>query len=167
MKKKQFTDKHGLGFKIPENYFEDFEGRFFSKLGADTVSKEKISTGFKVPDNYFEKFSVAIPKEKETKVLPLFRKRTMKFVASVAAVILFVLSIFNEYENSKISFSTVGYESIESYIEEENISFDSAEIQWIITEGTKFQKVEFDGIDDEDIFDYLINNSSELSFINY
>lgn len=159
-----YRDKSG--YKIPENYFENFEGRLFSKLDEESPLDQKITSGFEVPKNYFEKLSVELPEEKESKVLPLFSKKTIRLAVSIAAMLVFMFSVFNEYKNGKISFSTIGYESVESYIENDNIDLQNPDIERIILKEPFSSELKFDKIGEDAIFDYLMNNSSELTFLN-
>lgn len=166
MEKKQLY-KQQQGFKTPENYFEDFEARLFLQLKEEKqLSEEKIAAGFDIPQDYFQHFEVALPKEKATKVLPLFRKENFKYVAGLAAMLVLMFTIFTDYENTNTSFDSVDYGSIESYIENDRTNFSVPGIERILVENPHLSEVEFDKIDDKAIFDYLINNSNELSFIN-
>lgn len=47
--------KINTGFKIPENYFEEFENQLMQRISFEETTP-KISAGFKTPDNYFESF---------------------------------------------------------------------------------------------------------------
>lgn len=166
MKKKQLTYNNEPGFKVPEKYFEDFEGRLFSKLSRKQLLNEKLETGFEVPKNYFKKFDMDLPSKKETKVITLFSKRNLKLATSIAAMLIFVLSVFNDDGNKEISFSTIGYETVESYLQNDNVNFNNLEIERIITNGSNASEIEFKKIDEEALFDYLMNASTELSLIN-
>ena len=71
--------KNYNGFNTPKDYFEDFEERLYSKISEENLPKE---SGFKVPEGYFEQLDSEILKHvepfiKETKVIPLFSKRTL------------------------------------------------------------------------------------------
>lgn len=166
MEKKQlYKQKHG--FKTPKNYFEGFEDRLFLQLKDEKLPpEEKIAPGFNVPKGYFQHFEMELPKEKTTKVLPLFRKENLKYVAGIAAMLVFIFTVFTDYKHTNISFDTIGYGSIESYIENDRTNFSEPEIKRILLQNPHFSEVEFDKIDDTAIFDYLIKNSNELSFIN-
>lgn len=166
MKKKQLTYRQHPGFKTPENYFERFDDRLFSKMNTAPISEEKIVSGFSVPADYFQKFEVEPPKQKEIKVISIFNKRNIKYVASIAAMFLFIFSIYNEYEHKNITFSTIEYGSVETYIENDHIDFSKPEMERILSQDLNISQLEFAEISDDAIFDYLIDNSNELSSIN-
>lgn len=167
MKKKQLTYHNESGFKVPKNYFENFEGHLFSKLNENKVLDKKLDTGFEVPENYFEKFELDLPKEKETRVIALFSRRQLKFAASIAAMLVFMLSIFNDYGTKKISFSTIGYETVEAYLENDNVDFNNLEIERIISKDYQSAELKFNKIGEDALFDYLMNTSTELSLTDY
>ncbi|MGQ7947068.1 hypothetical protein [Flavobacterium sp. WC2509] len=86
------TPKIELGFKTPDNYFENFEATFIEKL-----SKEPIA--------------------KETKVVSIFRKRKTVLLA-IAAVLTLALMIpiaYQSYSKSKELDSA----TLENYLTEE------------------------------------------------
>lgn len=43
------------GFKIPENYFEEFENQLMQRFSFEETT-QKVLPGFKTPDNYFDSF---------------------------------------------------------------------------------------------------------------
>lgn len=170
MKKKYLTNKEKGGFQVPENYFEEFGVRVFSKLEiknqepSKVFEQELIASGFEVPQNYFENFEAKLPNN-NSKVIPLFDKKKWAYAASIAAMFLLVFSIFNE-ASAPIDFSSIGYNSIEKYIETGQIDFSSSEMENLLSEGSNLSELEFDKLDEEALFDYLMNNSTEISLIN-
>ena len=67
MKEKRNIPKQ-TGFKVPDNYFEDFKVDFSRNEVENSSTLETIkSSGFKTPENYLEDFKVEIPSaEKKT-----------------------------------------------------------------------------------------------------
>lgn len=49
------SKKIDSGFKIPENYFEQFEEQLMQRITFDETT-QKTSTGFKTPEDYFNTF---------------------------------------------------------------------------------------------------------------
>lgn len=153
------------GFEVPKNYFGEFNGRLFSKMKGEAFLQEKKATGLSIPKGYFENFNVAFPKE--TKVVPLFKRReTWTYAASIAAIFVLVISLFKNSPQVAVSFSDIGKKSIESYIESGQIDFSDMEIQTYLLEETELGDLRFDGISDEEIFDYLATHENELSYLN-
>ncbi len=149
---KQLKGDQG-GFKIPENYLENFS------MGPDTVSglPQKSDTGFVVPDGYFEQFEsklldankksepksgYAIPKNyfenfrvntdqvnKKTKVRSLPGKFIFKIgYATVAASILlfFVLNLPKDRNSENLA--ELNTLDIESWVYENAAQFNTDEI---------------------------------------
>ena len=69
-------NKNIPNFKTPENYFEDFEERLFSKIAEENFPK---STGFKIPKQYFENLDVRILKEVSKFLRPSFQNTALVF----------------------------------------------------------------------------------------
>lgn len=121
MKKLHIKHIKKTGFKVPENYFEDFEDILLSELKLkETISK----SGFAVPQNYFEsleqRINDTIKKDKEVKVIKLFTWRKALFTASIAASLILM---FNVLYNKKeiVSMNTIETVSIENYILTEDL----------------------------------------------
>lgn len=80
------------GFKIPENYFENFQAKVTEKLSQEPIVKE-------------------------TKIVSLFRKRK-KVLMAVAAILIFALliPIVHQSETKKTNLDSI---TIENYLAEE------------------------------------------------
>ena len=68
-------------------------------------NEPKRATGFKTPENYFDDFSTKIlqqvNEEKETKVIPIYkRKKVLSLLAAAVVVIAFMIPIINNYNNT-------------------------------------------------------------------
>ncbi len=120
MKQNKLHNIKETGFKVPDDYFNSLEDRILSDIKLKKISSD---SGFKLPEDYFntledsitDKISTSTP----TKVIPLFRKRTVIYMSSIAAavIILFNLSIFE----NKLTFDSLDFETVENYIINENI----------------------------------------------
>ena len=116
-------NKHKIedtGFTVPKDYFKSFEDLIHSQAKLNNVANK---TGYKTPDSYFETFEAKIlnqVSENDTsRLIPLFNKRNLVYVSSIAAAILllFNLSIFE----GKSAWETLDSETVENYLINENI----------------------------------------------
>jgi cell division protein FtsL len=116
MKKNSLNNISKTGFKVPENYFKEFENTLLSELKLKEMS---TNSGFKVPENYFEtldaKILKAIETEKEVKVINLFSWKKIAYVTSVAASLVIMFNVlFNN--NKSLTIDSIETASIENYI---------------------------------------------------
>jgi len=159
--------KHIDGFNTPKNYFEDFEDRLFSKISEESLPKE---SGFTIPEGYFEQLDLAIlkniePLVKETKVIPLFSKRTLAYAITIAACAVLVFSLVNT-NNTVNNLDTIEISSIESYIEDGNLSIDSYDIaSLLVDEDLNSISFESELISEENLEDYLLENIDDSSIL--
>ena len=156
MKNEKLHNIKSTGYKTPDDYFESFDEKIFSKLNIESPLDSIKETGFKVPDNYFESFTDAILDKKESKVIQLFSKTNLIYISSIAAAILllFNLSIFD----NKPTFGNLDIETVESFIEDENIS--SYEIAALLTEEQIEENIIIDySFSEDNIEEYLLDNA--------
>lgn len=115
------------GFKVPEGYFQEFEDRMMARLNlAEVPVHEKP---FKVPEQYFEQLSDRIidrlESEPETgKIIPLFNRRMLSYVASVAAVVAILFSSIVLNRSGELGFDDLNMSAIENYLLE-SLDFDN------------------------------------------
>jgi len=159
--------KHNDGFNTPKNYFEDFEDRLFSKISEESLPKE---SGFAVPEGYFDQLDSAIlkniePLAKETKVIPLFSKRTLVYAAAIVACTVLVFSLVNT-NNTINNIDTLEISSIESYIEDGNLSLDSYDIASLFVD-EDFNNItsESEYISEDILENYLLENINDSSIL--
>lgn len=81
-------------------------------------NEPKISTGFKTPENYFDDFSAKIlqqvNEEKETKVIPIYkRKKVLSFLAAAVVVIALMIPIVNNYNTTS---KELDEDTLETYL---------------------------------------------------
>lgn len=158
MKKKNLKDIQESGFKVPKDYFQDFDASIMQHIKL----KEKVDdAGFSIPEGYFENVEEQILQKvtsKESgKVIPLFNKRNVIYISSIAAAILllFNVSLFNN--NSVSDYSSLAFETVEDYILDEEIASD--EIASLF-EDSDFTEDSFHAVSilDEDIENYVNDN---------
>ena len=160
MKHKNLKDIHGSGFKVPKDYFENFEDSIMSQ----TSLNEKVSgSGFNVPQDYFdtveEEILSKVSQKDSVKVISLFNKKTILYVSSIAATFALMFSIFNS--NSELDFDSIETTTIESYLNNED--FESNELAALFND-TDFLDDNFNDINfsEEAIEDY-VNDNLELN----
>lgn len=156
MKNEKLKHIKSTGFKAPNDYFESFNEKIFSKLNTESQLDSIKETGFKVPDGYFDSFNDEIFNQKESKVIQLFSKRNLIYVSSIAAavILLFNLSILD----SKPTFDNLDTETVENYIIDENIT--SYEIASLLTDEHIDKDITIEHNFNEDSIEaYLIDNA--------
>ncbi|WP_299364303.1 hypothetical protein [Winogradskyella sp.] len=126
MKKDKLHNVKSTGFKTPEHYFASFEDKLFERLN-DKASIGVDETGFKVPDGYFDKLDSEIIKElnaEDKPVIKLNTRRTLYYVAGIAASLVLMLAIFLNKDDDGIS-----AEMVETYLENRDLdSYELAEL---------------------------------------
>ncbi len=116
MNKNSLNNITKTGFKVPENYFENFEDTLLSELKLKEAS---ANSSFKVPENYFEtvddKILNAIKNQKKVKVINLYTWKKIAYTIPIAASIVIMFSVlFNK--NNSVNINTIETASIENYI---------------------------------------------------
>ena len=162
-------DKNNIhGFKAPEGYFDNFEERLFSKIDEDALPNE---AGFKVPDAYFLGLEDSIIKkvtasEKQTRVIPLFQKRTLLYVASIAACAAILFSIVKTKNNLKPDFNDIQLATLDAYIEGGNLEIDSYEVMAMLRdEDISAINIENDFFSEENLEEYLLENIDDNTLL--
>jgi len=159
------TNKNIHGFKTPPDYFESIEDRVFDSIRAEALPK---NTGFKVPSGYFEQLDTVlvervIVKEKETKVISIFSRYRLGYVAAIAACAILLFSIFNDKQAETISNLDVAL--IESYIEEGSLDMDTYDVLALFdNEGIENLSLDNNLIDQDNLEDYLLESLDESAF---
>ncbi|WP_310994130.1 hypothetical protein [Aequorivita marina] len=116
-------------YKVPEDYFKDFEEQLFSKVLEEKLPK---INGFSVPKGYFEAYEERIldavtVSEKPTKTISLFPKKYFSYAAAIAACMIIGLSIFNT-ATERQNLDTLQWSAVDTYIEEGNLNLDLYEL---------------------------------------
>ncbi|EGV44039.1 hypothetical protein BZARG_1470 [Bizionia argentinensis JUB59] len=158
MKNRKLHTNKESGFKTPDSYFKDFEETLLSEL----VLKEKCKTsGFNVPDDYFKNFETSnrdtvLEEKKETKVIPLFSKKTTWYAASAAAIAILLISLPDFKES--VSFSSLDNDSIENYILSND--YEASDFNNLITDPSAFENAIYnETLSDVSLESYLYYNS--------
>ena len=135
----QFSEKAEKVFTVPENYFQSFEERLFTKLPAP---------------------------RKEPKIISLLNKEAFYYVAGVAAV--FVAIVVNTFtqQPEPLGMDSLDMLSLETYIDE-TIDHSTPEATRMFSEGTFSYAPSgpSSNIDQEALLEYLQENIEEPSLI--
>ena len=169
--KPSLKDIKNHGFKVPDNYFNTLEHRLMEQNSKKQEALLPKHTEFKVPDGYFNKFDNNLLdriKEGESKVISLFPKPVLYYVAGIAAILLLVFTIFNRIdENKTLNFDNIDMALIETYFLENSVSLSDTEMTYLLgdddIENSNFDDID---IDEQFLIDYLIEELDENNLIN-
>ncbi|MDY8137244.1 hypothetical protein [Aquimarina sp. 2201CG5-10] len=170
--KKNNLHTNKSGFKVPDNYFEDFEKNILASLPTQNEShlSDNKNTGFKVPDDYFAKFddnlSKKIDAEKSSgKVISIFSKRNILYFSSIAAMIAIILTVYTS-KDKEFDFNKIDVADIQSYFDEGNVELSDNEIASLLDEDISFAETFNDqSIDEEELIEYLSNEEIDEDII--
>jgi len=157
-----------IPFKTPQGYFDSFEYRLMDKLSTEENFMPKAK-GFTVPDNYFETFNNKLKGKlnNEPKVIQLYPvKKILAFAASVAAIVIIFLG-YNWNSEEELSISNLANTDIEAYFENNEFDLTSYEIAEVLPfTDTEFSNMLTSSIENENILDYLSNNTHDFEELN-
>jgi hypothetical protein len=152
-------------FKIPANYFDEFENHLFKKLNEEILPK---NTGFKIPVGYFNTLDIKIKrknnsKSKEEKKIPVVSIKTFMYAASIAAITILFFSVLNDM-NHIHTLKEVEISSIEIFINEGNIQLNQYEITSLFTEEIINNMTNGENrLSGNQLEDYLLENINDLN----
>ncbi len=150
------------GYSAPDSYFESIEDNVMSKLNDGMVLGNSKDSGFKAPNNYFELVEDTVldklNNDKVTKVIPLFLRRNILYVSTVAAAVMIMFGVFLNKPNG---IDSLDIEVVESYLEDQDL--DTYDIASLLTtedlEEEDFGVIN-DSFSEESLEDYLIDNAN-------
>lgn len=175
MKKNKLAAKYKPGFKVPKNYFEDFEAKMMRAISREQSELEqyKGKPGFTVPKNYFDGLEdqvlakVELP-EPRGMVISLLRKKKFYYAAGVAAIFVGIISTLLLKPISNNSWDSVELSALEEYIDQESIDFNLNEItSFIYEEGYVLDNLNISNLSDDAVFDYLSDHGEDPALILY
>lgn len=170
-KNKSYNPKSG--FKVPENYFEEFETKMmgFLEEGRGNIDDLNKDNGFRVPNGYFETLEQRIfdkieePKQKG-KLVSIFNRRKLYAVAAVAAIFIGIISTQLYNPASQQTFNSLDVSAMEEYIDSGNVEFEYNDISsFIYEEGYVLDNINKSEVSDEAVFDYLNENIEDPALI--
>lgn len=158
------------GFKLPENYLENFNDSLLDKISSQEEIKLPNKDGFTVPKDYFKTLHKNISDKLEdtpTKVIPLksYKKYYYSAIAAAAIVLLFVGINFNK--TGDYSIEDIANADIDSYIEYTDLDFSSYEIAEVVPiDNLDITDILDAGINEENIIDYLEDDLDSFNEFN-
>ncbi len=162
--KNEDLNKQKSGFKVPSDYFENFEKKLFNDVTQDDTQNNilgsKTNTGFKIPEDYFKTLETSISQKVENnqskgKLVSLVSRKRVLFISGIAAMIAIIFSI-SIHQKSKIDFNDILISDIDLFLEDEDIDLSSSEIALLFEDDDSYTDAfEQELIDDETIYDYL------------
>ncbi len=168
MKNKKIPYNAKSGFKVPQNYFEDFEAKLMNAVTSREQEKnftdKRLESGFKVPSNYFDNLEAEVLQKtssisRKGKVINFYgRKETLYYIAGIAAVFIFVIStvLLKPKQSPLFTLDGVELTTLENYIDEGYIDMNYNEISSFISEEGYFvDQMVTSEINDEDVYEYL------------
>lgn len=155
--KNDFLHNKKDGFKLPDNYFQEFEEKLMNSVSLGSSSNIPDETGFTVPDNYFEDAELLILSEIEKEKIRTkthFRKRKFSYaISAVAAILIIVLLAVGIYKPVSEE-DPVAISEIEKYFQEGYLPLNSYELGDVFSD--EISKVSITtSIEDDAIIDYL------------
>lgn len=172
MKKNDLPDNKNSGFKIPDNYFGDFEARMLSKVSSleNTDRLPEYSNPFKIPDSYFDKFEdrlfESLNKEKDhTKVISLITNKHFSYVAGIAAVLAIIFTTHFYNRSQSFGFEDLEITAVERYLLE-NLDHTTPEETQLFKEGDfSFASSNNAALNREAVLEYLSENIEDPSIL--
>lgn len=156
-------DKKHKGFNVPEGYFEKFEESLELRLMEEALPK---SNGFKVPEGYFDTLEVKVMSSvttRDSKVVSIFKNRTMYYVAGIAASLLLIFTLTTRTERVE-NLADISLSEVESYLAEYENDYDTYDIMALMEEDDYNEiTLDSDVISEESLEDYLFENIEETS----
>ena len=160
--------KHKHGFKVPDNYFDNFEARLFDNLKSKALPKD---SGFRAPHGYFESFEDNLvqklfPSDKRPKVIRLNSKRTLAYVFAIAACLALIVSVALQKESLVQQLDSLKVATIENYIDEGYMDLESYEVMALLNDDDLVNmNIENDIFSEENLETYLIEQNIEETLL--
>ena len=141
------------GFKVPENYFSEFENHLSDSITSKTMLPKE--SGFKVPESYFDTLETSIvskvlPKKK-TKVIKMSWFYNAAGVAAIFVIGFFINNTLSKQNNTEIN--RIAVSEIEGYF-----SLNTFEITEAFNDVSLSEIDMATALNEDDIFDYLEEN---------
>jgi hypothetical protein len=160
--------KHKSGFKVPENYFDDFDKHIFKKIESENLPKQ---TGFVVPYGYFDNLEDTILQNLNTEPKPhrhisLNSRRTWAYLTAIAACLAIIVSMLIRDESFIKQMESLKTVTIENYIDEGYLDLESYEVLALLDDedlaNMNFESYVFS---EELLENYLLDNSIEETLL--
>ncbi|TBW28976.1 hypothetical protein [Gramella sp. KN1008] len=162
------------GFKVPKDYFDNFEERMMRKLEEQEAVKLPVTqSGFAVPDGYFDTLEEKIlQKTKDsTPVISIFRKEYLFYAAAVAAIFILMLgNFFQTTSDQPVGWGDIEISIMENYIDQGYemgfIDLNTSDYSdLILKDGKLIDDSDFYSVNPETVMDYIDKNIEDPSYI--
>ena len=160
MNKKDLHNDINSGFKVPKDYFENFEDNFLDEMKLrDSIN----DSGFDVPKDYFESFDDKLFEKidienQPQKVIQLSSKKIIYYLSGVAAAVLLLFTFgLNFIDNDK---DDVSVELVQTYFDDSDMNaYELAEL----LDDSDFLEEDFSIVEtdfeEDNLEEYLLENS--------
>ncbi|MEM6717849.1 MAG: hypothetical protein AAF611_00905 [Bacteroidota bacterium] len=171
MKNNELHNKE-TGFNTPKDYFNSFEDRLFDRMETEAIIPKE--TGFKAPDAYFDSLEATISEqlfqtEKETKVIPLQRKRTyIRYIsyAAAACVLFFIAINFSNTPEDTLTIKDMASTEINEFIENDLIALNNYDLITVYEEENVDVNILFEvNLNETETIDYLENTADPYDLL--
>lgn len=155
------------GFTTPKNYFDTLESQIMDKTAL--VCSVSNKNQFQIPENYFEKLDDRLQnkpslKNLQPKIISIFRTKTFRYAAGIAAVLLVFISIFRFQQTNNSAANTIS--EIENYIENGFINISYFDFETLLTDEILEETIFISTINQDDLFEYLSYEIDEINLTN-
>ncbi|RKS53318.1 hypothetical protein BC962_1568 [Gillisia mitskevichiae] len=163
--------KNDSGFKVPDNYMEDFEVNLFEKLEISSLERKENKSGFQVPTDYFDTFEDTIQAKlninsKRGRLINLFSNKQLYYASAIAAILLIVFSTGLLKSTQTSDLNNLDYAAIEQYIDEEDMDLNYNDISNLIyEEGLIMDDFNSYSLSEQAVFEYLNENVEDSGLI--
>lgn len=153
------------GFRVPDNYFEDFPGRVKKRLEASEGTPLPGEAGFRVPEGYFESLGERLESrlgEAPGKVRPLWPVQ-LGWVAAAAVAIALLFTLCPASIGDTLDFEDLAGVDIQQYLEADRDEMDAYEL----AEGLPLDDIAVGDVldnipEEEQILDYLSRDEESV-----
>lgn len=159
------------GFKVPDQYFENFEKQLSNALDDEKENGFLLSkvekTGYKVPDQYFETFEDILltkikEKKKTTKVISIATIKKLMYISGVAAMIVLAIILRNPKETNAPDFESIAIADIQEYIISNHVEMSDDELAVLLDSEIDLTEMFEDAIISNEVLeDYLSTEDLE------
>lgn len=158
-----FSNIKTPGFTAPQGYFDELENHILAQTALE--EKQLKENQFSVPKDYFEQAEIQILNKtvkKQPKVISILQRKTLKHVASVAALIVLIITVY-QIQNNTLSQSEIVFN------ENTNDFFDMYELEEMMSVDMLNDFTIENNLSDEAIYDYLSYHAdiTNLVYENY
>ena len=155
------------GFITPKNYFDSIDSQIIDRIALDSSVSNK--NPFEIPENYFKELNCRLQnnlskKNSQPKIISIFRNKTFRYVAGIAAILVIFISIFKFQKTNPSESSTIS--QIENYIENGFLDISYLDLEVLFTDEMLEDTSFISTIDDEELFDYLSYEIDETHLTN-